>query len=441
MILHPDKVAVELPRGVPGEQRKPRVVTPEMRAANKANAQKSTGPKNTDKTRFNGVVHGMSSQEILFLEGEDPQEFWTEVDQWCQESDARTGYERACIADAVYSRWVKRRVINSQVHAVNDAVDKINYHFLEKKEAEVQELIPQLKEKPALTVTALMNSTAGCVFLINEFTVLSERLTRIYSFEVSQRREALRAGGHCPKDLFRDKVVAELNRSYLGSINGPGGFTAAGAANAFIDDQPGTMSDGEFERRLEPLVVDLPAVEEGHAQLQLYVNQWLERLTERKELVGYREEREKQTAIGKAQVDVSAEGEKRNRYLNQSVRTFQAAMRLMLAFKADRRKQGDQDECETTPEVDPVREEVPVVETAAEGAVIEAVASETPSEAVVAEVVGPEAGCNEVLAAATDGLPDASPEEVHPFQVLFEAGGQGFKLLRESDPICVTDEQ
>ena len=45
---------------------------------------------------------------------------------------------------------------------------------------------------------------------------------------------------------------------------------------------------------------------------------WIDRLTERNELMGYREARQKQRAIGMAQIDTSAAGEKRVRYLNQT---------------------------------------------------------------------------------------------------------------------------
>ena len=72
-----------------------------------------------------------------------------------------------------------------------------------------------------------MNSSYGCAFLIDEFSALSDRLATHYSFEVSQREHALRIGGHRPKELFTNKVVREFNRSYFGSLRGPGGFTAA----------------------------------------------------------------------------------------------------------------------------------------------------------------------------------------------------------------------
>jgi hypothetical protein len=405
MVPHQESAAPE-PRARTPKKRKKRFVTSAMRSAARANSKKSTGPSEAARarTRFNGVVHGMASQQIMFLKNENPGHFWSEVDLWCTQRGAVTEDERSCIADAVYSRWVKRRVINAQVHAANEAIEDIEDHFEERKAAEVQDLIPNLKAKPGLTVTELMNSTCGCTFLITEFTALSERLTTHYSFEVSQREHALRVGGHRPKELFTDTVVKELNRSYLGSLQGPGGFTAAGAANAFIYDKPEDISDGEFERRLERHILDLPTIEEGHAQLQRYVKGWIDRLTERHELMGYRESRQKLTAIGKAQIDTSAAGEKRVRYLNQSDRNFYAAMRTVLALKAERRKYGEADIDEAGPG-DAAEAEVAAdvatdpVAMVPEAAVIPAVEDQKPSEAVAPQVVGPVVGNNATSAA------------------------------------------
>ena len=41
-------------------------------AANRRNAKKSTGPKDTSKSRFNNLQHGMCSRVPVVLDGEDP---------------------------------------------------------------------------------------------------------------------------------------------------------------------------------------------------------------------------------------------------------------------------------------------------------------------------------------------------------------------------------
>src|SRR5579871_4307043 len=168
--------------------KKKRLVTARMIAANRKNSTFSTGPKSEsarERTRFNGTRHGLASRQIMFLDGEDPQEFWREVDLWCKERGVRTADERAAVANAVYSVWVKARVINAQAHAYNEAVDSINHSFAGQKMAEARDLLAGLNERPEVTITAVMNNTYGCKLLINEFAALSERLKTHDSLEVS----------------------------------------------------------------------------------------------------------------------------------------------------------------------------------------------------------------------------------------------------------------
>jgi hypothetical protein len=376
-----DDAGKEPPRAP--KKKKKRLVTDKMIAANRRNCKFSTGPKTEsgrENSRFNGTRHGLASREIMFLEGEDPQEFWDEVDLWCRQRGIRTADERTAIANAVYSSWVKARVINAQAHAYNDAVDTINHSFAGQKMAEARDLFAGLTEKPEITVYACMNNSYGCSLLIKEFTALLKRLKTHCSFEVSQREHALRLGGHRPKELFTNKVVEEFNRSYFGSLHGPGGFTAAQAANALSADRPDDVSPGEFERRLERVIANLPTIEAGHARLTKYVRRWIARLTERKELMEYREAKQKAAAIGKAVADASAAGQVLVRYGNQADQRFNASMRLVLALKAERYKHGDGDLDEpSTDTTDPV-------ETAAPEAVVPAVDAEKPTEAVATEV-------------------------------------------------------
>jgi hypothetical protein len=186
-----------------------------------------------------------------------------------------------------------------------------------------------------------MNSTYGCAFLIRELTSIKQRLITHPSFEVSQREYALRLAGHRPEELFTDPVVRDLNRAYLASLHGPGFFTAAMAANTFIYDRPSAITKTEYERRMEPVVKDLKSKQEGWDYLKKFVHDRIKLLKERKELMGYREQRQLKAALGVAQSPCDRDGEKTTRYMNQSDRIFFAAVRLLLSLKNDRRKHGD----------------------------------------------------------------------------------------------------
>ncbi len=148
-------------------------------------------------------------------------------------------------------------------------------------------------------------------------------MTTHYAFEVSQRTFAIKLAGYRPNELFRNSTVRDWTRAYFGSIKGPDGFTAAGAANALMHDQPAEMSEEEFERRLLPIVTDLPTVVEGHALVKQYIAAEVARLKERQELMEYREARLRTASRDhprQPRADITSDGEKRTRYYVMPIR-------------------------------------------------------------------------------------------------------------------------
>jgi hypothetical protein len=202
-------------------------------------------------------------------------------------------------------------------------------------------------------------------------------------------------------------------------------------------DRPADLSEGEFERRLGKILAKVPTIEEGHAQLQEYVDQWIAHLEERKELVTYREERALQQEVGLTQADVSAGSQTRARYLAQSDRTFNSSMRLMLALKADRYKygEGDLDDSETEDDEGAAEATTEPVETAPETIVVAADTVEKPNEPGASQVVAPTAASDEIFAPPTALKPATAPVGNDALQALIESGYQEFDDLREFDQI------
>ncbi len=110
-----------------------------------------------------------------------------------------------------------------------------------------------------------------------------------------------------------------------------------------MHDQPAEMSEEEFERRLLPIVTDLPTVVEGHALVKQYIAAEVARLKERQELVEYREARTRNAAIMTAKADITPDGEKRTRYYMMANRAEHAAHRELRALQDARRKYGEGD--------------------------------------------------------------------------------------------------
>ena len=338
-------------------QPKKRRMTPAMKAANKRNAQLSTGPKTSvgrETASRNAVSHGMTCTKEIFLASESPEKFKADLVVWSRQLGAKTEPEIAQVSTALYNLVKVERADRAEVCAVNEAVDKINDTFDDQKQAEVQQWILDLPENIKETHAKLMGSTAGCAWLLSQFNVLSVRLSTYPTLDVSQRAFALQLGGHNPKDLFRDPVVWGINKAYFGAIGAPEGFTAEGVGEVLQHDGPFPgISPTELVRRLELMVIDLPTVAEGHQLLQDYVQEWIDRLTERKGLIQFREDRDRANAVGKAELDASAEGDKRKRHANASTRISQSSIRLLFTMKQERRKYGEEDLDDPGPEDGP----------------------------------------------------------------------------------------
>jgi hypothetical protein len=330
----------------PKPQKPKRPISAAKHAACVANSRRSTGPTSPAgkaTVSRNATKSGFTCRKITFLPGEDEQEFRALVDRCARDVRAETAVEYAEVEEAVYSRWKQRRIRESQAAAAHQRIETIEAAGDDRAREEVRTLIPQLPLEPLSVINKLRSTTPGCTFLLEQFRLLKAWLSTHHAFEVSQRRYTLQLLGRQPNHLFIDPVVFEIDRLYLGAIGGPGSFTAEQAANAFLLDRPDDMSDGEFARRLEPMVQNLPTIAEGHAALVRLVDQSIAELTERVELIGLREQRDRYLATRIALTDVTHEGELRERYDSMAGREHHASLREVRALQADRRKYGSGD--------------------------------------------------------------------------------------------------
>src|SRR5262245_29328920 len=95
-----------------GAEAKPkRPVSEKQLAANRRNAQRSTGPR-TERgravSRFNNLQHGLRA-EIPVLPGESAEEFLDLVATWTEQSEAGDHIERCLAERAAIAEWKLRR--------------------------------------------------------------------------------------------------------------------------------------------------------------------------------------------------------------------------------------------------------------------------------------------------------------------------------------------
>ena len=88
------------------------MATPAQILANRANAQKSTGPRSVEgkaASRFNALKHGLDAQSAI-LPGEDPADYQALADAYDADFHPRTATERFHVDTLIRSDWQKRRL-------------------------------------------------------------------------------------------------------------------------------------------------------------------------------------------------------------------------------------------------------------------------------------------------------------------------------------------
>ena len=88
------------------------MATPAQILANRANAQKSTGPRSAEgkaASRFNALKHGLDAQSII-LPGEDPAEYDALVSEYDRSMHPDTPTERFHVDTMIRADWQKRRL-------------------------------------------------------------------------------------------------------------------------------------------------------------------------------------------------------------------------------------------------------------------------------------------------------------------------------------------
>ncbi len=92
------------------------VATDKQTAANRLNAQKSTGPKTPEgraAVRLNGVKHGLTAETIV-LKGESQADFTNMLESFEAEHDPTTPTEEAFVVQLAPANWRLRRLYHQE---------------------------------------------------------------------------------------------------------------------------------------------------------------------------------------------------------------------------------------------------------------------------------------------------------------------------------------
>src|SRR5580658_9654596 len=175
-----------------GETVKKRTLSEAELAARRANAKHSTGPRDTSRTRYNGVKHGLRGGPVL--PGESQEAYDRRMEEWMKDH-APTNDSQAFM--------VTRLVDLSFKIARGDAVEEALglEQILEAETAdgsgqeEVETLAEGLWEDPYAFLPKLRATSAGCLWLLSQWTMLCQALLRHKELYWTERTLALRLLG------------------------------------------------------------------------------------------------------------------------------------------------------------------------------------------------------------------------------------------------------
>jgi hypothetical protein len=341
MLLQASDFKVKKESGAPPTKKK-RKPTPAQIKASKYNSQKSTGPRDTTKTRLNALRHGCAAELPVLMPGEDREEVQNKIDRYITQLGAQTDAERDCCELAVMNYVRAKRANAADVAAGTRVVNEVLDGFEDRQCLRCDELVASLPVSPAATIIQLRAFSHGIHYLLNQIELLEEQLQTTCSFHPSQRHLAIRLSGRKLEHIFTDEVVRQWNIHYLSGLHGPGKITAAQAASLLWQDRPADMDPGEFERRLGDWLDELDDIKQGQALLKEDLADVKTRLLERLEVVQVREEIDQALALQQAMVSVNAECMKYSRYRLESERGSQAALRTLHQLQRMRLNYGEQ---------------------------------------------------------------------------------------------------
>jgi hypothetical protein len=315
------------------------------RRANQRNAQLSTGPKTQsgkNKSKFNNLRSACYAQELI-LPGENPEELQERLTLWEIQLRAVTDPERYEVKNAVHASWRHDRMRRAETIALTEMVDKTEETFYDQKEQEARDLVARLPVSPGDCAQGLRNSTAGLTWMIGQIEIIAQAVTAHRVLMPSHRIHLIHLSGKRPVDMFTSTVVAEWDVLYLAVAAGQLRDPVQDAVLELAADRPPAMDCFEFKVRIEQTARRLPPADEAYAQLQQKLAAMRDELTERRELVALREERDLARAIEKAKVDAGPEGAKRQRVENSMDRLRRGSLKELRALQKSRPEQDDPD--------------------------------------------------------------------------------------------------
>ena len=201
-------------------------------AANRNNALKSTGPKDTSISRFNACTHGMRAEHAV-LPGESEEAYNERRAQWLAEFDPKSDRVRYLVERLVLQSWrMDRGAAAEQALGIRNRIKIIEGE--EHRQAKAVEKLTARLEKDPGAIREIRRIPAGARWVREQYLVLRRHLESNPCLLSTQRNLLYRHGIHRLTTPLRQATSLSLDApewvssedpfggsSWDGSVNGP----------------------------------------------------------------------------------------------------------------------------------------------------------------------------------------------------------------------------
>jgi hypothetical protein len=310
-----------------GEAVVKKVLSEAQLAARKANAQKSTGPRNTARTRYNAVSHGLRAEHVL--PGESQAAYKERLEQWMEDFAPANSAQRFLVQRAVdLSVKIERGDVVEEALALELILEAQN--MADGGLEEVEKLAAELPETRAAALCKLRKTSAGCLWQLEKWRVLRQRLETHKRFCLTERTLVLQLQGKRPVDALRsDPVAVKWLTVLLGASYPPDYDKVQCFARELGLYPPSDMHVSEFNLRVAELAAAVPAQSQCLSLLQAYVAETILDLENHLEIIQELEQEKRAIALQRARIDLDERGKQVLRYQSSHRGSFEAALRRL----------------------------------------------------------------------------------------------------------------
>ena len=319
-------------------------------AARRANAQKSTGPRNTERSRFNRLTHGLRAS-LPVIPGESQEAYDERLAEWMEDYAPKTGAVRFLVQRAVELSFKLERGDVVEEALSDEALLEAQYGTDRSPEV-IAKLAATLPDDPHAIVPQLRASSGGCAWLLSRWEVLLSQLLKYRRLNWTERSWAVLYLGKFPADGLRnDPLVIRWHKVLLGSYYRPQDDLVLAAAGALGTTCPVDMHPTEFEYRAKELAKLIPGAEESYSTLQSYIEEVIAELKKRRKFLRKLEQEKRTVALRRARIDLGEDGKQLLRYQTSHRGSLETTLRRIDALQNPRQPRPPGRPKKTRPEV------------------------------------------------------------------------------------------